>query len=96
MRAIDNDFYRSRAWDKCRKAYAKSKGGLCERCLAHGIYTPGEIVHHKTHLTQANINDPAFAFGFDNLELLCRKCHNEIHGKAKRYFIDNEGKVIAL
>lgn len=37
-------FYNSRAWRKCRKAYAESKFFLCEVCGE-----AGEEVHHIRH-----------------------------------------------
>lgn len=67
-------FYNSAAWQRCRRAYAQSVYGLCERCGE-----PGLEVHHKIHLTPANINDPAITLGWDNLELLCAACHNKVH-----------------
>ena len=42
---------------------------------------PGEIVHHKTHLTPENIDDPTVTLNEDNLELLCRDCHGVEHTK---------------
>lgn len=87
-------FYRSKAWQRCRNAYAKSVGGLCERCLACGVYTPGEIVHHKREITVDNINNPSITLNWDNLELVCRDCHSVEHSK-KRYFIDDSGRVSA-
>ena len=87
--------YNSKAWQRCRIAYAKSKGGLCERCLAKGIYKPGEIVHHKIHLTEENYSDPSVALNFDNLQLLCRDCHAQMHN-SKRYRVDELGRVIFL
>ena len=68
------DFYDSKAWRTTRKAYARSVFGICERCGA-----PGEIVHHRLALSPENIHDDRIAFGFDNLELLCRECHNREH-----------------
>lgn len=88
-----NWFYKTRRWKECREAYAKSKGGLCERCLMNGLYTPGEIVHHKIRLNPETLNDPSVALCWDNLELLCRRCHGEEHG-GKRYFVDEFGRVI--
>lgn len=90
-------FYSSKTWQECREAYAKSQKYLCENCLAKGLYTPGEIVHHITELTPDNINDPAIALNFDNLRLVCRKCHAEEHGarKGARYVITDDGKVFA-
>ena len=72
-------FYGSQAWKDCREAYAKSVHYLCENCLRKGIYKPGVIVHHKIELTPINIKIPEIATGFDNLEMLCRECHQEEH-----------------
>ena len=85
-------FYMSRAWVKCRKGYAASKGGLCERCWSKGLIVPGEEVHHKIRLTPENISDPAIALNWDNLELLCKNCHLEEHSKT-RWRADELGHV---
>lgn len=96
MREFAESFYKSKAWQDCRAAYVKRVGGLCERCLASGIYSSGEIVHHKTHLTPENISDPEIALGFDNLELLCRDCHgNEHRGFERRWTVDECGRIEA-
>lgn len=89
-------FYNSDAWDNCRKAYAKSVGGLCERCLKEGRYTPGKVVHHKTHLNPGNINDPAVTLAWGNLQLLCMDCHAAVHRtQSRRYTVDQYGRVTA-
>ena len=62
--------YQSQQWKSLRKHIYERDNGLCVRC-----HKPGDIVHHKIWLTPKNINDPAIAFGVDNLELLCRGCH---------------------
>lgn len=85
------EFYNSGVWKRVRAEYKKQAGGMCERCLLQ----PGEIVHHKTPLTPQNINDPYTALGFGNLELVCRNCHAEAHGRAKRYTVDALGRVSA-
>lgn len=72
-------FYRSRAWQKCRAGYIASANRLCQRCLKAGRIESGKIVHHKVLLTQENINDSIIALGWDNLELLCQDCHNQEH-----------------
>lgn len=59
MKEYAEQFYSSKAWQRTRKAYAKSKQNLCEICLSKGIIKPGVIVHHKTHIDPANIHDPA-------------------------------------
>ena len=89
----NDSFYTSDVWIKCREGYARSVGGLCERCRDRGIIRAGEIVHHKKHITPDNINDPRITLSWDNLMLLCRECHGEIHKKAKRYKILPDGTV---
>lgn len=94
MKEWARGFYKSSAWKHCRAAYAASVGGLCERCLQRGQYTPGVIVHHKIHLTPENINDPSITLNWDNLELVCRDCHAELHDeRQRRYKIDPNGGV---
>ena len=91
-----NDFYRSVAWQKCRCAFISARGGLCERCLARGLYSAGECVHHKIHLTPENLTNPSITLGFDNLELLCRNCHAEVHREksfTRRFSVDASGTV---
>ena len=105
MKEFARPLYNSHAWHLARTAYAKSRGGLCERCLEQGLFVPGEIVHHKIHLTPANINDERVTLDWNNLELLCRECHHFMHkdeynrhkrkvGIKGRYYIDNNGKVV--
>ena len=73
-------FYNSKAWQDCREAYIISVNGLCERCLKHGNFTPGYIVHHKILLTAQNINDPNISLNHEHLEYQCLYCHNQEHG----------------
>ena len=93
-------FYTSWIWRKCRKAFVESKGNLCERCLRRGIIEPGSKdrpleVHHKVPLTPENIKNADIALGWDNLELLCKKCHDEERErKPKRWRIGPDGSVI--
>lgn len=94
MKEYAERFYKSSRWRECREAYAKSVSYLCERCLARGIYKPGEIVHHKVHISPENIGNPNITMNFDNLELLCRDCHGQEHGNPKRYKVDDLGRII--
>jgi 5-methylcytosine-specific restriction endonuclease McrA len=94
-RSIDKAFYSSPAWKRCREAYIKKCGGLCELCFKKGIYKAGYIVHHKIHLTEENYRDPSVALNFDNLLYVCQDCHNKIHfANARRYKIMPNGEVI--
>lgn len=93
-------FYKSKAWQHCRNAYFKKARGLCEVCLSKGLIKQGEIVHHIVEMTSENIKNPTLAFGDDNLQLVCRECHAQIHeakklkGRSKRYEVDSNGKVV--
>lgn len=93
MKEFAKGFYKSKAWQATRDAYAASVGGLCEDCLARGIYKAGEIVHHKQALTPENIGDPSVTLAWDNLRLVCRDCHAKEHGSTKRYKVDKMGRV---
>ena len=93
-------FYTSWTWRKCRKAFAESKRNLCERCLRRGIVEPGSKdrpleVHHKIPITDEKLNNPAVTLNWENLELLCKTCHDEERErKAKRWKIASDGRVI--
>ena len=96
MKDYAKKFYSSSAWKKCRAAYAKSVGGLCEKCLAAGRIRAGVIVHHKIHITPELINRPDILTDPANLCLLCRDCHAREHAKQiRRYQVDELGRVIA-
>ncbi len=83
-RAIGKAFYKSPAWIRCRDLYRKKANGLCERCLENGMIVPGEHVHHKIYMNEETIKDPALAFGFDNLILLCHRCHDQEHKRKQK------------
>lgn len=72
-------FYKSGVWSRARDICIKRAGGLCEICYRAGIIEPGKIVHHKEHLNPDNINNPEVTLNVDNLEYVCKKCHNLLH-----------------
>jgi len=96
MRDFAKGFYKSQAWKQCRAAYAKSKRGLCEICLSRGLYRPGVIVHHKVHVEPETITDPHVLLDWQNLQLVCRDCHAELHAakEGRRYRFDENGRLI--
>lgn len=94
MKDYAKSLYKSKAWQKTREAYARSVGGLCEICWKNGVLRPGEIVHHKIPITPDNINDPTITLSFDNLQLVCRDHHAQIHDRRqRRYKVDELGRV---
>lgn len=95
-RTIQKNFYRRKVWKTCRDSYMAQQGGLCERCLKRGLIVPADIVHHKIYLTEESYQDPSVALNFDNLEALCRDCHNKEHFKKeteKRWRVE-DGRLI--
>ena len=94
-------FYTSWIWRKCRKTFAESKGNLCERCMKRGVIEPGSRdrpleVHHKIPLTADNVTDPEISLNWENLELLCKTCHDQERERrgGKRWKIGPDGRVL--
>lgn len=79
-------FYNSPEWKRCRASYKKSKMNLCERCGKIGYF-----VHHKVYIDMSNIYDTSVTLNFDNLELLCKDCHNKEHFGEELF--DDEGNL---
>lgn len=94
-------FYHSRQWQDTRKAFISYRtaidGGVCQICHSN----IGKIVHHKTELTPDNIDNPAIALSFNNLQYVCHDCHMMLHdvhiskGKRqhKRFVINADGTI---
>ncbi len=80
-------FYNSPQWKKVRQAYRISKHNICERCGGIGYF-----VHHKTYINSSNIFNPEVTLNFDNLELLCKDCHNKEHFEENDFTIDGQLK----
>lgn len=69
------EFYQTKEWKAVRKVILIKQGGLCARCKKRPAYH----VHHKIHLTDLNYKDPMISLHEDNLEGLCKECHNDEH-----------------
>lgn len=93
MQAFAKEFYLSKAWRETREYIFKRDMGLCVRCGK-----PGEIVHHKEHLTPQNINNPDITLSEENLETLCRECHAIEHqgeaATAEGLMFDDKGNLV--
>ncbi len=97
-------FYNSLSWIRTRDLYIQNRmlidGGVCEECHSN----PGYIVHHRIHLTEQNINDFDVSLNLENLEYVCKECHDSFEGhgphgrgKAERLCaFDANGEVISL
>lgn len=87
------EFYGGEAWKKCRAAYKKSVGGICEECWKKGKVKHADEVHHIIKLNDKNVSDPRISLNFNNLMALCEECHDKKHTKGKRYKVDEWGRV---
>jgi len=86
--------YRSKRWQNTRKIKLLVNP-FCERCSKEGIYNDAEIVHHKEYITDKNYQDDFVFYNIENLESLCRDCHNKEHfGEQEEYYFDKNGDLI--
>ena len=53
-------------------------------------------VHHKIPLTADNVRDPEISLNWDNLELLCKTCHDMERERkgCKRWRVGPDGRVL--
>lgn len=72
-----HEFYHTKAWKQLRKRKV-AMTPYCERCKEQGIYRSVEIVHHRIEIEE----DWSKRLDIDNLESVCRSCHNKIHGNS--------------
>lgn len=87
---ILHNFYKSAAWQVARQIKYQEQDGRCERCKQIG-----EEVHHKIRLTVDNVSDTSVSLNQENLELLCKDCHNKEHKRfSKDKEFDDEGNLI--
>ena len=85
-----HNFYKSDVWKLAREIKIRSVNGRCERCGGIGVE-----VHHKTKLTVQNVMDTSISLNQDNLELLCKKCHNAEHKRfSKEKEFDKDGNYL--
>lgn len=67
-------FYQSKAWRKLRQDKLLNNP-LCELCLLKHKYTNATDVHHIDDV----FNHWNERLNFDNLQALCKSCHEGIH-----------------
>lgn len=81
-----NSFYRSPEWVALRERLMLERVDdngdiICAHCGKAIVRKYDCIGHHKTALTEANVNDWDLSLNPDNVDLVHHRCHNEIHNR---------------
>lgn len=106
---IRKDFYNSKLWKEVKNNIWIKQHLLCNRC-GKPVYVDGisewipkdkrrtGIVHHKIYLNNTNIYDDNITINEDNLEGLCKECHELEHHQdistRKGYLFDENGNLV--
>ena len=77
-------FYKSKQWETFRRLIINERmdpDGFvrCAECGQPIVKPYDLIVHHKTELTDLNVNDYSISLNPDNVVCVHFKCHNKIH-----------------
>ena len=106
---VRKSFYNSKAWKQVKNNIWIKQHLLCNRChkpvYVNGLsdYLPKEkrrtvIVHHKIYLDNENVYDDAIALNENNLEGICKECHELEHHQDQvtrsEYTFDEQGNLI--
>ena len=80
------DFYHSQEWRTLTKTLRLERTNdsgqiVCEYCGKPIVKAYDCIGHHKTELTEENVNDYTVSLNPDNIMLCHGACHNRIHDK---------------
>jgi hypothetical protein len=54
------------------------RGGKCERCGERSKSISSLVGHHKTELTEGNVDNASISLNPARIEILCPKCHNAL------------------
>lgn len=84
----ESGWYNKKEWIKVRDYVRKRDKMTCRRCGGFGLKK--YEVDHIIELTWENLDDPTISLNPDNLQLLCKSCHNK---KTKEY---KQGKGVSL
>lgn len=83
-------FYRSAEWETLRRSLMLERVDangdvICEHCGKPIVKAYDCIGHHKTPLTESNVNNYDISLNPENIALVHHKCHNEIHNRFGTY-----------
>lgn len=92
MRFFHNpdELYHSKEWERFRQGLILERMDddgqvICAHCGKPIVRKYDCIGHHRTELTEENVNDVNVAFNPDNIDLIHFRCHNDIHERYGGY-----------
>lgn len=83
-------FYASKKWRSFRLALIAERGNLCQRCNRIIVKAHEIIGHHRTELTPTSVEDYSISLNPEQVLLLCRDCHDQVH---ERFGYQKQKKV---
>ena len=91
-------FYKSQEWEQFRQIIIaeriKRDGFIKDDITGEPIIKPYDcILHHKTELTEDNVNDYNISLNPENIQVVSFRTHNEIH---KRFGYSRQKKVYLI
>lgn len=86
-----NEFYHSKEWQAVRQHVLQRDNYLCQVCKRAGRITPATTVHHikAVRVDYSKRLDP------NNLETICKACHNAEHNERTKSLHDKQTKLKA-
>lgn len=106
---VRKEFYNSKVWKDTKNNVWLKQHLLCNRC-GKPVYVDGisewipkdkrrtGIVHHIIYLNDTNVYDDSIALDENNLEGICKECHEEEHhqdiAKRKDYMFNEDGELV--
>ena len=69
--------YKTHRWVVTRRQAMQRDNYECQMCKEEGMFKPGEVVHH----IKPSDKYPDLMYEIDNLQTLCRPCHERVHGR---------------
>ena len=86
--------YNSKAWRDLRRRLIIEAQYKCTICGANHLLDPHHLIgHHQCVLTPNNVNDPAISLNPDNVEIICKQCHDQMH---QRFGFNNNRNVYLI
>lgn len=75
--------YNSQAWKRLRSSIIAARGSRCQMCGRLMLDDSQLVAHHVVELTPDNVDNPRIALNPDNIQIICKDCHDVVHHRYK-------------